>query len=301
MTQNTGPLPSFCGRQISDEEPTLIQDITKDFSGLRRTEIASTACELLQWVRPTGKLKTVECRAFLESLHAGGLISLPPLRPQSKGKRSAPPATSLGKKGAVIEGELKSFQPLELEHVSSLEDQVLWREWVQRYHYLGYRIPFGAHLRYFIRVMTPRPVRVGAPQFSSPAWRMAARDRWIGWSDAARGHNLQRVVSNSRFLILPWVRIRNLASSALALAARRLPDDWEKLFNLRPVLLETLVDPARFSGACYRAANWTCVGQTTGRGRQDREHRLHDTSPKTVFLSPLTKDARTCLCAEAAP
>ena len=301
MIQDVRPLPSFCGRRISVEELILIQDIAKDFSGLKRTEIASTVCELLQWVRPTGKLKTVECRVFLESLHAGGLINLPPRRPQRSGERSAPLATPLGAYGAPLEGALKDFKPLELEPVSSPEDQALWREWVQRYHYLGYRIPFGAHLRYFIRVMTPQPIRVGALQFSSPAWRMAARDHWIGWSDATRKRNLQRVVNNSRFLILPWVRIRNLASNALALAARRLPDDWEKLFNLRPVLLETLVDPARFSGTCYRAANWTCVGRTTGRGRQDREHQLHDTSPKTVFLSPLTTDAKTCLCAEIAP
>lgn len=301
MARNAGTLLSFCGQPLSVEELIFIQSIAKDFSSLGRTEIANTVCELLQWVRPTGKLKTVECRAFLESLQADGLIGLPPLRPQRCGQRSAPPATPLGEFGAPLEGSIKEFQPLELEPVTSPEDQALWREWMQRYHYLGYRIPFGAHLRYFIRVMAPRPIRVGALQFSSPAWRMAARERWIGWSEPARRHNLQQVVSNSRFLILPWVRIPNLASSALALAARRLPDDWRASYRIRPVLLETLVDPARFAGTCYRAANWIEVGRTTGRGRQDHDHRRHDVSPKTIFLFPLTAHARSSLCAEVAP
>lgn len=301
MTRDNESLISFCGQPLSGEDLILIQGIAKDFSHLGRTEIANTVCELLQWVRPTGKLKTVECRAFLESLQADGLIQLPPARPHRRGERRPPPATPLGTAGAPLDGSINEFGPLQLEPVGSAEDQALWREWVQRYHYLGYRIPFGAHLRYFVRIMSPRPIRVAALQFSSPAWRMAARERWIGWSESARKLNLQRVVCNSRFLILPWVRIRNLASSTLALAARHLPDDWEARYRIRPVLLETLVDSARFTGTCYRAANWIEVGRTTGRGRQDREHLLHDASPKTIFLSPLTPDARSCLCAEGAP
>lgn len=301
MTQDNWTNLSFCGRPITADELTLIQGIAKDFAGLGRTEIANTVCELLQMLRPTGKLKTVECRSFLETLEADGLLSLPPRRPQQRSERKPPPVTSLGVFGEPLEGALKEFQPLQLEPVRSQTDQDLWREWMQRYHYLGYRIPFGAHLRYFVQVMAPQPFRVGVLQFSSPAWRMAAREQWIGWSDQARRRNLQQVVSNSRFLILPWVRIRNLASSALALAARRLPDDWQQSYRIRPLLLETLVDPARFAGTCYRAANWTCVGRTTGRGRQDRDHQRHDASPKTIFLFPLAANARSSLCAEVAP
>lgn len=300
MARDSGTLLSFCGQPLTVEELLFIQSIAEDFSSLGRTEIANTVCELLQWVRPTGKLKTVECRAFLESLQNDGLIRLPALRPQRRSERSAPPATPLGAVGVPLEGSIEEFQPLELEPVSSPGDQTLWREWMQRYHYLGYRIPFGAHLRYFLRVMAPRPIRVGALQFSSPAWRMAARERWIGWSESARRHNLQHVVCNSRFLILPWVHIRNLASSILALAARRLPDDWQACYRIRPVLLETLVDPAHFAGTCYHAANWIEVGRTTGRGRQDRAHCRHNVSPKTIFLYPLSADARSCLCADVA-
>jgi hypothetical protein len=300
MTQGIRTNLSFCGRPLSADELTLIQGIAKDFCGLGRTEIANTVCELLQLFRPTGKLKTVECRAFLETMEADGLLILPPRRSQRRSERKPPPATSLGVFGAPLEGTLKEFQPLQLEPVRSQADQYLWREWMQRYHYLGYRIPFGAHLRYFVQIMAPQPVRVGALQFSSPAWRMAAREQWIGWSDQERRRNLQQVVSNSRFLILPWVHIRNLASSALALAARRLPDDWQMNYGIRPVLLETLVDPARFSGTCYRAANWIEAGRTSGRGRQDRDHQRHNASPKMLFLFPLARDARSRLCSEVA-
>ena len=302
MKQPPTTLLSFCGRPLSAEELTLIQSIADDFSDLGRTEIANTVCELLQWVRPTGTPKTVECRAFLESLQANGLIRLPALRAQRpRGKQRAPASTHLGTFGEQLEGSLKEFGAPELEPVISPSDQALWREWMQRYHYLGYRIPFGAHLRYFVRIMNPQPIRVGALQFSSPAWRMAPRESWIGWSEQARRHNLQRVVSNSRFLILPWVRIANLASSALALAARRLSDDWLARYRIRPLLLETLVDPARFSGTCYRAANWIEVGRTTGRGRQDRNHLRHGACPKTIFLYPLTPRARQELGLVIAP
>lgn len=295
----TTPL-SFYGRPIAPAELTLIQGIAKEFSALGRTEIANTVCELLQWVRPTGKLKTVECRAFLESLEDDGLLQLPQRRAQRRPQHKPAPATHLGEFGAPLEGPLKEFGPLHLDLVTSAADQALWREWMQRYHYLGYRIPFGAHLRFFVQVMSPQPIRVGALQFSSPAWRMAAREHWIGWSDQARRDNLQMVVSNSRFLILPWVQIRNLASSALALAARRLPDDWQMNYGIRPLLLETLVDPARFGGTCYRAANWIEAGRTSGRGRQDRGHQRHDASPKMLFLFPLARDARSRLCSEVA-
>ena len=298
MERDTTTAPSFCGRSLSKADLALIQGISEEFGSLGRTEVANTVCELLQWIRPTGKLKTVECRAFLESLEEAGLLRLPSRRPQRRPQHKPPPASPAGESGAPIEGLLKEFAPLRLEIVDSVADRTLWREWMERYHYLGYRIPFGAHLRYFVQVMSPQPVRVGALQFSSPAWRMAGREQWIGWSDAARRANLQMVVSNSRFLILPWVRIRNLASSALALAARRLPDDWQVNYGIRPLLLETLVDPARFAGTCYRAANWIEAGRTTGRGRQDRCHRLHDASPKTIFLLPLTENARCNLCTE---
>ena len=136
---------------------------------------------------------------------------------------------------------------------------------------------------------------VGCIQLSSPAWRMAARDRWIGWDDAARTRQLQRIVNNSRFLLFPFVQITNLASHVLSLLSRCVVRDWQASYRIRPVLLETLVDTQRFTGGCYRAANWIELGQTSGRGRQDRGHERHGSAPKTLFVYPLHRHAVACL------
>jgi hypothetical protein len=141
-------------------------------------------------------------------------------------------------------------------------------------------------LRYFIE--TSEGTILGSFQFSSPAWKMAPRDKWIGWSDEERKRNLQKIINNSRFLILPWVQIKNLASSVLSLAARQIPKDWQVCYNYQPVLLETLVHKSRFKGTCYRAANWIHVGTTTGRGRMDRYSRRKGMAPKEIYLYPLT-------------
>jgi hypothetical protein len=168
-----------------------------------------------------------------------------------------------------------------------------WRELVERYHYLGSRVPFGAHLRYWAR---SRDRELACLLWTSPAWKMQARDAWIGWSDEQRKRNLQWIVNNGRFLVLPWVRVKGLASKILALSARQMPHDWQTRYGYRPLLLETLVDTQRFRGTCYRAANWVHVGQTAGRGRMDREHKRHGQMVKDIYLYPLVRDARQSLC-----
>lgn len=298
MTETTTKV-RFCGQPVSPEQLSVIKSVINDCGGISRTELANTICELLEWRRPNSKLKTVECRDLIETMEENGIVRLPPGRSgRPRGSR-----TSVSSRAADHETELfgkkKEFEPIEIVPVCSKDDNARWRAMVDRHHYLGHRVPFGAHIRYFVRVHTPEPVMVGCLQFSSPAWRMVARDRYLGWSEAARRANLQKVVANSRFLILPTVRIKNLASSALSLVAARIASDWESRFCVRPLLLETLVDQARYSGTCYRAANWTEVGRTSGRGRNDREHRRHGDAPKTVFLYPLTKDAWSRLKEEA--
>lgn len=281
--------PRFCGNTVTPDEFEVIRSLVGDCPGLSRTELASTACELLGWRRPNGRLKTVECRAFLEELD-GTVLRLPPLRPgRPRGSRTSTAATESAE--PVLAGPRHAFGPVEIVPVTGSDEQARWRSLVEKHHYLGHRVPFGAHLRYFIRVHAPEPVIVGCLQFSSPAWRMEGRDRHIGWSDPARKANLQRVVSNSRFLILPTVRIKNLASTALSLALGRLAADWEERFGVRPLLVETLVDGSKYSGTCYKAANWTEAGRTTGRGRNDRDHSRHGESPKIIFLYPLAKGA----------
>jgi hypothetical protein len=170
-----------------------------------------------------------------------------------------------------------------------------WRELMERYHYLGCRVPFGANLRYWVR---NRERELACLLWTSPAWKMQARDVWIGWSDEQRRRNLQSIVNHGRFLILPWVEVKGLASKILALSARQMPREWETRYGCRPLLLETLVDADRFRGTCYRAANWTHIGQTTGRGRMDREHTTHGQAIKDIYVYPLVRDARRRLCAD---
>ena len=284
---------AFSGQPVTAGDLAVIRRLVKLYGGLSRTELANTVCELLEWQRPNGKLKTIECRQFLESLHERSVIELPAMRVgRPRGSRTKVSLSAEGEAREPLVGSLRDVTPLAIERVQTAADRALWRELVERYHYLGHRVPFGAHLRYLIRITRPEPQVIGCLQFSSPAWRMAARERWIGWDDEARAQRLQHIVNNSRFLILPWVRVRNLASGVLSQAARALCKDWKTHYGLQPWLLETLVDPARFSGTCYRAANWIEVGETTGRGRQDRDHLRHGAQPKTVFVYPLTAHAR---------
>lgn len=287
---------SFCGRALQPGELDLIRQMTRDFSTLSLTELAHTLCELLEWRRPNGGLKSRECYLFLRTLHARGwLPGLPP--PQAR-QRHPRPVTFEPRSDAQspLTGSLDDYLPLQLQLLESRADRHLFRQYLQRYHYLGYRVPYGAQLRYFVRSRQPPHPLLACLLFTSAAWKMAPRDAFIGWSAAARRANLPRVVSQSRFLILPWVRLPNLASHILSLAARQLPDDWFRAYGVKPLLLETLVDPARYHGGCYRAANWIETGLTQGRGRMDRSRRARG-ARKLIFLYPLQRPWRQRLCA----
>lgn len=286
----------FKDRRFTSRELALIREVVRSCRGLSRLELADTMCELLGWRRGSGGLKTWECRELLEELEFLGELRLPALRQgRPRGSRTTVPRTAAGEPGEALRGTAGELAPIFLEPVVDDAQRRLWRELVGRYHYLGHAVPFGAHLRYLVEVARPKRQVVGCVQLSSPAWRMAARDRWIGWSDAVRRRGLSRVVNNSRFLILPWVEVRYLASAVLSRLAREFPARWEATYGVEPVLLESLVDVARYSGTCYRAANWIEVGRTRGRGRMDREHRRHGACPKKVFLYPLVKGAREML------
>ncbi|MBW2366980.1 MAG: DUF4338 domain-containing protein [Deltaproteobacteria bacterium] len=278
----------FCGQIVKKEQINEIIEITETFPNLSRTELASTVCELFSWKRPTGKLKSVECRQFLERLNEKGTIRLPACRKQYA-NRGAAKAQRTGKADIqpTISEKLKNLSPIFLTRVETQEQRQLWYEYVDRYHYLGYQLPFGAQLRYFIKAGATDDI-LGCFQFSSPAWKMAPRDKWIGWSDEQRKINLQKIINNSRFLIFPWVEVKNLASSALALAVKTVPDDWQRCYGYRPVLMETLVDQKRFKGTCYKAANWIHMGKTTGRGRMDRDNKQHGAAVKEIYVYPLT-------------
>ncbi|MCD6306050.1 MAG: DUF4338 domain-containing protein [Deltaproteobacteria bacterium] len=285
-------LEKFCGQTVSPQQLAEIVEIIETFPKLSRTELANTICEIFSWKRPNGKLKSVECRQFLERLEDKGTIKLPACREQFATK--SPTKIQFTPKGDIqpaIDTQLKELLPIHLTRVDNKAQRQLWYEYIDRYHYLGYRLPFGAQLRYFIQSGRSGQI-LGCFQFSSPAWKMAPRDRWIGWSDAKRKANLQKIINNSRFLILPWVHVKNLASTALSLAVKRVPDDWQNAYGYRAVLMETLVDQKRFKGTCYKAANWIHVGKTTGRGRMDRAHARDGTAIKEIYLYPLSSRFR---------
>jgi len=282
---------SVSGRQFDAEEIAFIKSLSDQYPGLSRNELASTVCELIVWNRPSGKPKSRECLDLFEVLEDAGTCRFPPKKQtRPRGVPSRVPTTSISSSEEEISGDLRNLLPVTVKQVCKPEKHEIWRELVGRFHYLGYKTAFGASMRFLIMDRNGR--YLGCLQYSSPAWRMKARDEWIGWSDDVRRINLQRIVSQSRFLILPWVQVHNLGSHILAKSVRQLPELWQRQFGVSPLLAETLVDVSRFFGTCYRAANWICVGETSGRGRMDREHLRHGAEVKRLFLYPLVSDAR---------
>lgn len=291
---------SFCGRVLTAAELNLVRQIIIDFPRLSQAELAHTICELLDWRRLNGKLKSVECVEWLQKLQQRQAVpSLPELQITKPHGPQRVPTDHLSDPQPPLRGRLADYQPLRLELIKDLSGRQLFQQYIQRYHPLGFRFPYGAQLRYLVRGRDPSSNALACLLFTSAAWKMAPRDRWIGWSDVARQANLTQVVNNGRFLILPWVEVPHLASHVLALAARQLPADWQTAYGVQPLLLETLVDRP-YTGTCYRAANWICVGQTQGRGRMDRTHQAQG-SCKDILVYPLESHWRPRLCQIPAP
>jgi len=299
MPVNIGECLSFCGQPLAPQQLELIRQITQDFRQLALTELAHTLCELLGWKRPNGSLKSRECYLFLRALHERGWLPwLPAPRPHMRRPHQTRVAADSDPQ-TPCSGPLRQWLPIEVMTIGADAERKLFEQYIHRYHYLGYRVPYGAQLRYFIRSQqAPCPV-LACLLFTSAAWKMAPRDHYIGWSDTARQQQLTQVVNNSRFLILPWVQIPNLASHILSLVVPRLKSDWLTRYGVAPVLLETLVDRSRYVGACYRAANWISVGLTQGRGRMDRT-RTAQGERKEIFLYPLRRNWQRQLCDPAA-
>lgn len=288
----------FKARNFSVSEVETIREVVASCPGLSRQELANTVCELLGWRRANGRLKTWEAKQLLERLEAEQGMGLPGLR-QTKPPGGGTRIPDLPLESEPLVGSLGEVAPVRLRWVEEPAEHERFRQLLGRYHYLGYRMAFGAQLRYLIEVSRPKHRVVGCIQLSSPAWKIGVRDRWIGWDDRRRRRHLQQVVNQSRFLIVPWVRVRNLASHVLSRMVVEFPPLWQQRYGIRPLLVETLVDGQRYAGTCYQAANWLCLGQTQGRGRQDRHHRRHGARPKKVFVYPLISQARALLRAEA--
>jgi hypothetical protein len=277
------------GRIFTAEELSKIKVLVESSPAEHRFELSKRVCKELGWIQPNGRLKDRSCRDVLARLHEIGFIRLPnPRRPAVKRRPVEITERSAPKPLAILNPQdiaTASFQVV--SGTGNLDQERLWNEYVERYHYLGYGVPVGPHIKYFV-------IHAGQPiaclSFAGAAWRVEARDRWIGWNSRERERNLCYILNNTRFVIFPWAHVRNLASRLLALAAKRIATDWQRLYAYQPLLLESFVDSERYAGACYRAANWILVGYTKGRGKLDREFKAH-LSRKAVLLYPLTKDA----------
>lgn len=281
-----------CGREISIEEIEEIRETVSVFHRLSREELAVTICEHLEWYSASGAPKADACLNFLCKLESKGLLRLPEKRAYSRKAPGNPSGSKRTEPQGSIECSLKDMGRVRVEPVGGAEETELWNEYVHRYHYLGYKQPFGCYARYFVE---SEQGRLGCLLFSGASKALRHRDRWIGWSRNSRLRNLGWIVNNTRFVIFPWVRVKNLASHVLGQAVRRIEQDWEKRWSYRPVLLETFVDPEYFVGTCYRAANWQYLGMTTGEGLV-RKSKSYTTSPKKIFVKPLMDDFRTILC-----
>ncbi len=284
-------------RLFTESDIEQIRSIIANNPTASRKVLAREVCSALQWYQLDGNPKQMGCVAAMLTMHREGIITMPPARPVHKNfkKTPKPLRTERGAPRDELVEPVHRLLPITLERVTPGDTSKLWNEYIDRYHYLGFGVLKGAQLRYLIH-SSKGPV--GAIGFASPAWKTRDRDAWIGWDQDTRTHNLHYIVSNTRFLILPWVKSKNLASKILSLCAQQLPKDWEERYGYRPVLLETFVEQKRFTGTCYKAANWIRVGQTTGRGKWEQKGENKVRAPlaiKDIFIYPLQRNYKAVL------
>jgi len=279
----------YCGRDFTNKELDQIRLLIKENPQFHRSKLSREVCRMFQWLKPDGKLKDMSCRVAMLRMQEDGLIELPePLRAKAAIRKiKFTPATD--PQDSIL-CPVNQLAHLQLQMVNKT-NSFLWNEYIERYHYLGYTPLPGAQLRYFI---TANGQILALTGFGAAAWQTSPRDKFIGWNHEQRKRNLHLIVNNARFLILPWVQSKNLASKILALNARQLPYDWEDKYNIRPVLMESFVEKNRFAGTCYKAANWCNVGQTKGRGKLGPPGKI-SVPIKDVWLYPLNKNFRALL------
>ncbi len=277
------------GRDFTPKELEQIRSLVKHNPKFNRTRLSEEVCRMFQWFKPDGKLKDMSCRVAMLRMDKDGLIRLPP---STRTKRPVKKIvfTPVTDPQRPVLCPVNQLSQLHLQMVTKTTS-ALWNEYIERYHYLGHSPLPGAQLRYFI---TAGEQVVALTGFGAAAWQTAPRDQFIGWSHDQRKKNLHLIVNNARFLILPWIQSKNLASKILSLTTRLLPNDWEKRYNIRPVLMESFVQKDRFAGTCYKAANWTNVGETKGRGKLGPAGKI-SVPIKDVWVYPLDKKFRFLL------
>ena len=283
----------YHGRDFTATEMSLLRKLIAGPPALNRHLLSKEFCRRIGWYKADGGLKDMMARVVMLAMHKDGRIELPPP------KRTRPPRIpmTLGPDTEAPllppHATLDEVRPVSLRPVvRETREGKLWNEYVARYHYLGFTTLVGAQMRYAVHAHDGTPLAMLG--FSTAAWTLAPRDRFIGWSQQKREKNLPLVIDNPRFLILPWIHIPNLGSHILAIVRQRLPVDWTERYNTTPVLIETFVETPRYTGAVYRASGWIHVGATQGRGRYDTKNR-YDKPKKDIWLRPLRKDWKRIL------
>jgi hypothetical protein len=259
----------YCAREFSALDLQTIRDLIAEDPKLQRTALSRKLCQLWGWTKSNGDLKDMTCRVALLRLQADGLIELPASRIGVARKRAHFAPTAASDAQTPIKQPVHEIGRITLQVVSGKAASRLWNEYVARYHYLGYAAMAGSQIRHNVFAGDQL---VACISFCACAWKLKDREKFIGWSEVQRQKNLQLVINNARFLVLPWIECKGLASKILSLAARQLPNDWHSRYGFSPVLLETFVEYERHKGTCYKAANWIKVGRTAGRGK--RHHKF---------------------------
>jgi len=287
---------NYRGRAISGQDAAFIQALIDAHPGSSRRALSSLLCQAWDWRQANGQLRDMVCRSLMLELHRAGHIELPPVRfrpPNNAVKRRKPMARVVD--ASPLSTRLSELLPLDVRQVRHTAEEPLFSALVEAHHYLGYTQPVGEHLKYLVWAQD-RPIACLA--WSSAPRHLGPRDRFIGWPTEARRRNIRFIAYNTRFLILPWVEVPNLASHLLGRMARMLAADWERVYGHPVYYLETFVDPGRFRGTCYRAANWICLGLTTGRGK-DARSKQPNRPRKEILGYPLTPHFRPLLCESA--
>ena len=280
------------GRQLHRTDIDCIRKLIQENPSWNRTRTSKEICKLWNWKRPNGQLKDIACRSMLRKLQDLGLIILP--KPLHAGHYQRK-IVEIPHETDPVHAHLSALRPIHLVETHSHPDQdKLFCYLLHRYHYLGLQATFvGENIRYLALDVQGRPL--GCLLFGSAAWKTQPRDTYIGWAARAREHNLPLITNNTRFLVLPWIQVKFLASHLLSLSLKQLNRDWSDRYGHTISLVETFVDTTRFRGTCYKAANWIHVGQTTGRSRQDRFNTIK-VPVKDIYLYPLRSDFRAQLC-----
>lgn len=284
---------TYRGRVVTEKDIAFIKELIAQNPGASRWALSKKLCRAWNWVQPNGALRDMVCRGLMLGLHRAGHIRLPAKKSYPRNPfvdRQKPEKLQIDQ--SPLHTELSGIRPLEFVQVRRSSHEKLFNSLVEHHHYLGYCHPVGEQLKYIVYAKG-RPI--ACLSWSSVPRHIGVRDRFIGWSKDVRTKHLHLMAYNSRFLILPWVRVPHLGSHILARMARILADDWNHFYRHRIHYLETFVDKTRFAGTCYKAANWIYLGDTTGRGKNDQTHKPNR-SIKAVWGYPLTRDFRAVLC-----